>query len=131
MAIVERNEAAPTRSDTEATRQVSQFVPDVDIFETTDSLVLTADMPGVKTDTLDIRLERGILTIYGHVGPVDVGERNLVHAEYETGDYYRAFTLSEDIDQERIEASLKDGVLTLRMPKSARAKARKVTVSPG
>ena len=129
MSIVERNEAAPTRTDTELTRQVRQFVPDVDIYETDDSLVLLADIPGVKAEQLTVRLEKNVLTIHGRVDPIDVGERNLIHAEYETGDYYRVFSLSDEIDQDRIDATLKNGVLTLRLPKAARAKARQIKVS--
>ncbi|HUS59428.1 MAG TPA: Hsp20/alpha crystallin family protein [Planctomycetota bacterium] len=129
MTLMERKEAAPTRSDTELTRQARQFVPDVDIYETEDSLMLIADMPGVKADRLNVRLEKSILTIHGEVGTPDVGERNLIGAEYETGNYYRAFTLSEEIDQDRIEANLKNGVLTLRLPKAARAKARRIQVA--
>lgn len=131
MSITERDLATPTRTDTEITRQARQFVPDVDIYETEDSLVLLADLPGVKPDQLDVRLEKDILTIQGHATPADVAPRNLVHAEYQTGDYYRAFTLSEDIDQDRIQASLKNGVLTLRLPKAARAKARTIKISAG
>jgi len=129
MSIVERDEAAPTRTDTEATRQVRQFVPDVDIYETDDSLVLLADVPGVKAEHLSVRLEKNVLTIHGRVDPTDAGGRNLIHAEYETGDYYRVFSLSDEIDQDRIDAKLRNGVLTLRLPKAARAKVRKINVS--
>jgi len=129
MSIVERDEAAPTRAETEATRQVRQFVPDVDIHETDDSLVLLADVPGVKGDQLTVRLEKNVLTIHGRVEALDAGARSLIHAEYETGDYYRVFSLSDEIDQDRIDAKLKNGVLTLRLPKAARAKARKIDVS--
>jgi len=127
--MIERNEAAPTRSDTESTRQVRQFVPDVDIYETSDSLMLVADMPGVRPDHLNVRLEKNILTIHGEVEPLNVGERNIIAGEYETGDYYRAFTLSEEINQDGIEASMKNGVLTLRLPKAERAKPRKIQVA--
>ena len=129
MTMTEHNEAAPTRSDTESTRQVRQFVPDADIYETSDSLMLMADMPGVRADRLNVRLEKNILTIHGEVEPPNVGERNIISAEYETGDYYRAFTLSEEIDQDGIEASMKNGVLTLRLPKAERAKPRKIQIA--
>jgi len=118
----------PTRSDTELTRETRQFVPDVDIYETDDSLVLLADMPGVGSDGLDIRLEKNILTIHGKTTGIDVADRKIVRMEYEPGDYHRAFTLSEEIDQEKIEASMKNGVLKLRLPKAAQARARIIPV---
>ena len=129
MTLVEREKAAPTRSDAEATRQVRQYLPDVDIYETDDALMLVADMPGIRADQLDVRLEKDVLTIHGQASPVDVGERTLIHAEYEPGDYYRAFSLSDEIDRERIEASLKNGVLTLRLPKAASAKPKKIKIA--
>ena len=122
-------EAVPTRADTELTREVRQFVPDVDIYQSDDGLTLLADLPGVKSDGLDVKLEKNILTIYGRTDPTDTGERNPATTEYETGDYYRAFTLSEEIDQEKIEASLDNGVLTLHLPKSEKARARKIAVA--
>ena len=129
MTVAERGQAAPTRSDTEATREVRQFVPDVDIYETDDGLMLLADMPGAAPETLNVQLEKNVLTIQGQAEPVDAAGRSIIHAEYEPGDYYRAFDLSEEIDQEGIEPSFKDGVLTLRLPKAERAKAKKIMVS--
>ncbi len=126
---IERGEAVPTRSDTELTRAARQFLPDVNIYETDDSLVLEAELPGVSSDGLDIKLEKNILTIVGRTTAADVGERRLVRAEYETGDYRRAFTLSEEIDQDKIEATVNNGVLTLRLPKAEKVKARKIPVS--
>ena len=125
----EREQPVPIRADTELTREVRQFVPNVDIFETDEGLVLVADVPGVESEGLDVKLEKNILTIYGRAAPLDVGERELARAEYEPGDYHRSFTLSEEIDQGKIEASLKDGVLSLSLPKAKEALARKITVS--
>jgi len=118
----------PTRSDTELTRETRQLVPDVDIYETDDSLVLLADMPGVGPDGIDVRLEKNILMIHGKTSGIDVGERKIVRMEYEPGDYHRAFTLSEEIDQDKIEASVKNGVLKLRLPKAEQARARTIPV---
>ena len=125
----EREQPVPTRADAELTREVRQFVPNVDIYETGEGLVLVADVPGVESEGLDVKLEKNILTIYGQTAPADVGERELARAEYEPGDYHRSFTLSEEIDQDKIEASLKDGVLSLHLPKAKEALARKITVS--
>lgn len=125
----EHEQPVPTRADTEVTREVRQFVPSVDIYETDEGLVLVADVPGVESEGLDVKLEKNILTIYGQTAPADVGERELARAEYEPGDYQRSFTLSEEIDQDKIEASLKDGVLSLRLPKAKKALARKIAIS--
>jgi len=127
--LEEKERPDVTRSGTETTRDIRQFVPDVDIYETDEELVLVADMPGVKSADLDVTLEKNVLTISGRTGPVDVGERSLVQAEYEPGDYYRAFTVSEEIDQKKIEASLKEGVLTVQLPKVKKARPKRIPIS--
>jgi len=115
----------------EATRSAVIFRPDTDIYETEDHVVLVADMPGVATGDLDVNLERRVLTIRGRLpGKVHDGYRR-VHAEYGEGDYERTFTLSEEIDQEHIQALHKNGVLTLKMPKAEMAKTRKIAVNSG
>lgn len=122
-------QAVATREDVEATRQLPQYVPDVDIYETDENLVLIADLPGVPEDSLDVRLEKNLLTIDGRAKAFDTGGRRLAHAEFEPGDYHRSFTLSQEIDQENIDATLRNGVLTLRLPKSAAARVRRIPVS--
>ena len=127
--LQQKEKANVTRSDTEQTRDVRQFVPDVDIWGTDEKLVLVADMPGVKPADLDVTLEKNTLTINGRTTTVDVGERTQDQVEYEPGDYHRAFTVSEEIDQKKIEASLKDGVLTLHLPKIKKARAKRIPIS--
>jgi len=115
--------------DAERTRARKAFVPRVDIFEDNDAITILADMPGIDAEALDITLEKEILTINGYVEPVEPEDHSLAYAEYEEGDFVRRFTLSNKIDQEKIEASVKDGVLRLRLPKIGPAKARKIAVS--
>jgi HSP20 family protein len=112
----------------ERTRSRRAFIPRVDIYETNDAIVLFADMPGVTPDSLDITLEQGVLTLDGFVesqGPEDYA---LAYAEYRIGDYVRSFSLSNQINQEAIEAQLKDGVLHLHLPKE-KPTTRKIAVS--
>ena len=115
--------------DAERTRERKAFVPRVDIFEDNDAITIVADVPGVDAEALDISLEKEVLTINGYVEPVEPEDYSLAYAEYEEGDFVRRFTLSNKIDQEKIEASVKDGVLRLVLPKIGPAKARKIAVS--
>jgi HSP20 family molecular chaperone IbpA len=111
----EKQEVA--ESGAERTRDRLAFVPRVDIYETDETIVVVADMPGVDENSVDITLEKNVLTINGYVEPVQPENYSLAYAEYRVGDYERSFTLSNEIDQDNIEATLKDGVLTLHLPK--------------
>lgn len=104
------------------------FQPAVDIFETDAAIVMLADMPGVKPDGLNIDLRDDTLTIDGDVLPYETAAEEDILVEYEVGKYYRKFSLSEIIDQGRIDAQLKDGVLRLTLPKVEKAAPRKITV---
>ena len=102
------------------------FLPPADIYETRDNIVVLAEMPGVASDGVDITLERRVLTIRGRTAANNHAGYQRVYNEYADGDYERVFTLSENIDRDRIEATLKDGVLNLVLPKAETAKARKI-----
>ncbi len=115
------------QTQAESTRSVPVYVPAVDIYETEESLVVLADMPGVAPDNVDIDLKDDLLTIRGTVSPEGQAERMLLR-EYGVGDYYRQFTIGRIIDQSKIEAVMKDGVLKLTLPKVDAAKPRKITV---
>ena len=124
LLIEEKKEVQATG---ESTRNVPVFVPPVDIYESENSLTLVADMPGVPLENVDIDLDSDQLTIRGTGSPSEE-KGKVVYKEYSYGDYYRQFTLSSDIDRERINASMKDGVLKLVLPKAEAAKPRKITV---
>ena len=113
--------------DAERTRSRLVFVPRVDIYEGNDAIVVLADMPGVAPEAEDITLESNVLNINGYVTPQYPEGYSLAWAEYRIGDYQRSFTLSEEIDQERIEATVKDGVLRLVLPK-ATPTTRKIAI---
>jgi HSP20 family molecular chaperone IbpA len=112
----------------EQTRVGLVFMPAVDIFETEKQITLLADMPGVKTDDLNIDLRESVLTLEGDVGSPEGPEEADVIREYQTGKYYRQFTLSQMIDQGKIDAELKNGVLRLILPKVEAATPRKIAV---
>jgi HSP20 family protein len=103
------------------------YAPRVDIFESEDELVLYADMPGVKPGDADVRFENGQLVLHGRCSPRSQQTRNLV-SEYGVGDFFRAFTINEDINPDKISADLKQGVLTVHLPKAEEVKPRKIAV---
>lgn len=105
------------------------FTPAVDIFETETRITLLADMPGVTADHLSIDLRDDALTLTGEIEPFEGPDEQDILIEYEVGKYFRQFTLSEVIDQEKIEANLDDGVLRLTLPKVEKAKPRKITIN--
>jgi HSP20 family protein len=111
----------------ENTRELPIFVPAVDIFESGDVLTLVADMPGTAPDGVTIDLNDDLLTIRGAVKGEDGNGGELLR-EYAVGDYYRQFTLSDAIDRAKIEATMKDGVLKVVLPKSEAVKPRRVAV---
>jgi HSP20 family protein len=111
----------------EETRSQEQYVaPPVDIYETAEGLVVKADLPGVAKDNLDVRVENNLLTIRGKSAHVAPGEP--IYREYELVNFFRQFELNERVDQAKISADLKHGVLTLQLPKAEEAKPRKIDV---
>jgi len=115
---------------TEAASSGRQFTPRVDVYETEAEMLLFADVPGVAPSDIDLRYERGELTLHAHVKP-DAPRGRAVLEEYETGDYHRVFQLHEAIDANRIEAEYKDGVLTVHLPKPEAAKPKQVQIKAG
>ena len=107
------------------------FTPAVDIFETEKSITLLADMPGVQADDLTIDLRDDTLTLSADIAHNGNSEEEEILVEYETGRYYRQFTLGELIDQANIDAKLNDGVLRLTLPKVEKATPKKIPVQTG
>ena len=107
------------------------FTPAVDIFETEKEITLLADMPGVEADCLTIDLRENTLTLSADIAPDEEPDAQDILVEYETGRYYRQFTLGELINQEGIDAALNDGVLRLTLPKVEKATPKKIAVKTG
>lgn len=112
----------------DANRRAMAFTPAVDIFERDETTVILADMPGVAPQDVDVTLERLVLTLRGKVRPHAPEGYRALSSEYREGDYIRVFTLSDEIDQNRINAAFKNGVLRLELPRSPETKPRKIAV---
>jgi len=125
---LQAKEKAEVTSPAEQTKPGLVFSPAVDIFETDKELMLLADMPGVKAGNLNIDLRESVLTLSAEVDAPEGKDEVDVFREYQTGKYYRQFTLSEVIDQSKIDAELKEGVLRLKLPKAEAARPRRISV---
>ena len=124
---IEKQEAQELEG-VERTRTRRVFIPKVDIFETDETVILLADMPGVSDDAVDITLEKNVLTIKGYSDDSTHENYVLAYSEYREGDYERTFALSDEVDRQKIEASMKDGVLKLTLPKAEEMRTRKIAV---
>src|SRR5690242_20215297 len=116
-------------NERESTIPARRFMPVTDIFETDQALTVVLEMPGVNKDSVDIRVENDVLSVEGRVDFSNYAGLQPVYTEYNVGNYARSFQLSSKIEQGAIRAELKDGVMTLVLPKSEKAKARKITVT--
>ncbi|MBI5585593.1 MAG: Hsp20/alpha crystallin family protein [Deltaproteobacteria bacterium] len=112
----------------EPTKSGLTFVPPVDIYETAEALTLLADMPGVTPEGLVIDLKDNQITITGQTQDPTGPQEHFLLKEYETGHFYRQFALPEVIDQGKIRAQLKNGELTLVLPKQEKAKPRRIEI---
>jgi HSP20 family molecular chaperone IbpA len=108
--------------------EVPSFVPPTDIFETKDAIIMLLDMPGADPDSLDVIVDKRDLTISAHSTPSVLEGYAPIYTEYREGNYERAFTLSDQVDSERIDAVFKDGVLRLTLPKATPSPAKKIAV---
>jgi HSP20 family molecular chaperone IbpA len=113
----------------ERTIPARTFLPTADIYEDRDSLKVILEMPGVEKDNVNVRVEEGVLFVEGRLDLSKYRGLQSLYTEYNIGNYARTFRLSNAIDQDRIGAELKDGVLSLTLPKAERAKPRTIQVS--
>ncbi|HEX5067270.1 MAG TPA: Hsp20/alpha crystallin family protein [Myxococcota bacterium] len=112
----------------ESTRPGLVFRPDVDILEKPDAYVIYADLPGVDEKTVQVRLENDLLTLDASLATLPGEGWNSVHSEYRVGGYHREFRVSDTIDSAAVAASMRDGVLELRLPKVERKRPRTIEV---
>jgi HSP20 family molecular chaperone IbpA len=115
-------------ANAETVSDAPTFMPPTDVFETKDGFVMLLDMPGTDPDSLNVTLEKRMLTLSARAKPMTPQGYTPVHAEYRDGNYERVFMLSEDVDGDRIDAMFKDGVLRLNLPKTTPSPAKKITV---
>ena len=112
----------------ETTKSEKYFIPAVDIYETEEDVTVIAEMPGVAANGVDVTLEDDVLTIRGRMETEKPANARTLLQEYESGNYQRRFTVAETIDQEKIKASMNNGMLTVILPKTAPARPRKIEV---
>lgn len=118
----------PTRLPEPMPTEQLVFTPPIDIYESGDDLVLRADLPGVKLESVDVQVQDNRLTIFGRVADFIPPEARVLHQEFQVGDYLRSFILSDQVDHSRIVARLNNGLLEVVLPKAPRAQARRIQV---
>ncbi|RME61613.1 MAG: Hsp20/alpha crystallin family protein [Alphaproteobacteria bacterium] len=126
-----RQDVARGERSEATTRTGIIYRPNTDIYETADHVVLVADMPGVSPQDVDVTLERQVLTIRGRLHAERPSGYRPIYAEYGEGDFERVFTLSQEIDRDRIEARHNNGTLVLKLPKADAAKTKKIAIKTG
>jgi HSP20 family protein len=125
---VQKQEETPA-DEMERTRSRRSFVPRADIYETESEIIVIADIPGANEKTVDITLEKNVLSITAYIEPAIPNGFEVAYAEYEEGDYQRSFRLSDEIDRDKIEATVSEGVLHLRLPKAIEKMTKKIAVT--
>lgn len=113
----------------EATKPTRAFVPIADIYESENALTVVLEMPGVSKENVDVNVEDGVLTIEGRIDFSKYEQLQPVYSEYNVGPYRRSFQISSQIDHSRIAAQMRDGIITLELPKAETAKPRRIQVS--
>ena len=113
----------------EATTPMRAYMPTADIFETEGALIVVLEMPGVSKDNIDVNVENGLLTVEGRIDFTKYEGLRPVYSEYNVGPYRRSFRISSQIDQSKISAEMRDGVVTLSLPKAEKAKPRRIEIS--
>jgi len=130
--MTDHNELTPDVKPQNAPEAPPQlfYNPPIDIYETDDGLVLYADLPGVTLDQLDLQVQDNRLTLFGRT-PRPSTSAETVYEERQPGDFLRSFILSDEVDHDKINATLQNGVLRVELPRSPRPPARQIKVSAG
>ena len=126
VATREKREVAPAEERTEAGKF---FSPYTDIHETERAVVVTMEVPGVNKDSIDIRLDKGVLTVKGTIDSTKYEQLRPIYSEYNVGNFVRTFAVSTKIDSAAISAKVADGVLAIELPKAAEAVAKRISVT--
>ncbi|HVS23159.1 MAG TPA: Hsp20/alpha crystallin family protein [Gammaproteobacteria bacterium] len=125
VALQGKKELAPEQERTEAGKFYSPYT---DIYETADAVVVAMEVPGVERSAIDIRLDKGVLTVTGNIDPKRYEDLSPIYSEYNVGNFVRSFTLSTKIASDAISASVGDGALTVRLPKVKEALAHRIEI---
>lgn len=126
-----QKQESPTPEGVEPTRQTRTYRPHVDIVDSPQHVTLRVNLPGVNEDRTELTLEKNVLTIHGYVKPAHYEGYELVGSEYGLGDFERSFQLTNEIDREGIEAVVRNGVLTVQLPKVKEQSKQKISVNAG
>lgn len=126
---LEVQEKQELQSNEERTESVRFFRPYTDIHESSEAIIVTMDMPGVDKNDVEVKLEKDVLTVTGHVQLGSYEGLEPVYTEYNVGNYSRSFSISNEVDREGISANMDAGVLTVNLPKAKEAAARRISVS--
>jgi len=133
--MAEKNEKVAVHASPRPRRQAGEdaFAPIVDIYQLEDgTTVLEAEVPGATADKVDVRVDKGVLTIYADGRLSDPPKDYACTYQGFCGvEYFRVFALSDEVDRDRIEATISNGVLSLRLPRAAAARTRKIEIKPG
>lgn len=113
----------------EPTTPMRAFLPTTDIFENDDALTVVLEMPGVDKSNIDVDIENGVLTVEGRINFDNYKGMQPIYSEYNVGPYRRSFRISNRVDQDKIKAEMRDGVITLVLPKAEEAKPRRIEVT--
>jgi HSP20 family protein len=113
----------------EPTTPMRAFLPTTDIFENEDALTVVLEMPGVDKSNIDVDIENGVLTVEGRINFDKYKGMQPIYSEYNVGPYRRSFRISNRVDQDKIKAEMRDGVITLVLPKAEEAKPRRIEVT--
>lgn len=124
-------EKREVEKEQEPTRPMRAFLPTVDIYETEDALTVVLEMPGVARNNIDVNVDNGVLMIEGKIDFGKYEDLQPVYSEYNIGPFRRSFRISSRIDQDKIKAEMRDGVISLTLPKAEQAKPRRIEVSTG
>jgi HSP20 family protein len=112
----------------ERTQAGKFYSPYTDIYESPTEVIVTMEMPGVSKEAIDIRIEKGVLTVTGNIDSKKYENLEPIYSEYNVGNFVRSFTLSTKIDSDKIAATVADGILTVRLPKVAQAQPRRIEI---
>lgn len=126
--VQKREETAAQVARSDEARAWPHLEPAVDAWRDAEGVGIELEMPGVDRDSVEIQVERDVLTVVGHGAEFDNGDRQLSYQEYRVGDYRRVFTLPDDVDRNRVEATMDKGVLRIRLPLTEAAKPRRIDV---